>query len=68
MRARWLIGACSNRHAMVNKGIFVAIKYYIGREKYYTIEPWPVSWFQRLTNNLTVMFVLPQYTFASYII
>jgi hypothetical protein len=47
-------------HARVNKGIFVAIKHHMDQERYYTIEPRSVGWFKRLTNNLTIRFVLTQ--------
>jgi len=46
--------------AKVNKGIFVSIKHYINRDKYYTIEPRPVGWFQMMVNNMLIRFMITQ--------
>jgi hypothetical protein len=53
----WMLFKC---HARVTKGIFVSIDHYISRDKCYSIEPQPMGWFRRLTNNLTIRFLIIQ--------
>ena len=53
----WVLFKC---HARVRKGIFIAIQHHISGEKCYAIEPQPMRWFRRLTNNLTIRFLLIQ--------
>jgi len=48
------------RRAKVRKGIFVAIKHYIGKPKCYDIEPQLMSTFRKLTNSLVIRFMLIQ--------
>ena len=53
----WILFKCRSR---VTKGIFIAIDHYISWEKCYSIEPQLMGWFRRLTNNLTIRFLIIQ--------
>ncbi len=51
--------------ARVRKGVFIAIEHYIGWDKCYCIEPQPMGWFRRLTNNPTIRFMIIQVSILS---
>ncbi|MFC1904405.1 glycosyltransferase family A protein [Chloroflexota bacterium] len=44
--------------ARVNKGIFVSINHYRNNQEYYAIEPQPMGWFRRVTNNLLLRYMV----------
>ncbi len=47
-----------SHHAKVNRGFFVSTKHYRNAQEYAAIEPQPVSWFRKMTNNLLVRYML----------
>jgi glycosyltransferase involved in cell wall biosynthesis len=54
----WLDVDLFSCRARVKKGIFVPIRHYTESGQYYAIEPQPVGWLRRISNNLLVRNIL----------